>query len=70
MRSAAALAAALEEVAQVRYSRSGRMAGSRRPNHDFETDREQRQRLCDIIDRAERVQRAGAGDADFIDARA
>jgi len=31
MRSAAALAAALEEVAQVRYSSSGIWAGSRRP---------------------------------------
>src|SRR5471032_3667086 len=36
MRSAAALASALEEVAQVRYSRSGIAAGSRRPNHDLE----------------------------------
>src|ERR1700733_16064862 len=35
MRSAAALASAREEVAQVRYSRSGDSADSRRPNHDF-----------------------------------
>src|ERR1700677_1511052 len=36
MRSAAALASAFEEVAQVRYSRSGITAGSRRLNHDLE----------------------------------
>src|ERR1700712_446709 len=36
MRSAAALASAFEEVAQVRYSRSGDDAASRRPNHDLE----------------------------------
>ena len=35
MRSAAALASALEEVAQVRYSRSGVAVGSRRLNHDL-----------------------------------
>src|ERR1700716_4267396 len=37
MRSAAAFAAAREEVAQVRYSSSGNTAGSRRPNHDLDT---------------------------------
>src|SRR5277367_3314123 len=36
MRSAAALASAFEEVAQVRYSRSGNFPDSRRPNHDLE----------------------------------
>src|SRR5437764_10802135 len=36
MRSAAALASAREDVAQVRYSRSGSEAGSLRPNHDLE----------------------------------
>src|SRR5258708_226067 len=36
MRSAADLASALVEVAQVRYSRSGGAAGPRRANHDFE----------------------------------
>src|ERR1700722_18131231 len=36
MRSAAALASALVEVAQVRYSRSGNAPDSRRPNHDLE----------------------------------
>src|ERR1700684_3386040 len=36
MRSAAALASALEEVAQVRYSRSGITVGPRRLNHDLE----------------------------------
>src|SRR5258708_7942287 len=36
MRSAAALASAFEEVAQVRYSRSGDDEGSRRPNQDLE----------------------------------
>jgi hypothetical protein len=36
MRSTAALASAFEEVAQVRYSRSGVTAGPRRANHDFD----------------------------------
>src|SRR3954466_14829174 len=36
MRSAAALASAFEEVAQVRYSRSGILEGSRRLNQDLE----------------------------------
>src|SRR5271163_4214665 len=36
MRSTAALASALEEAAQVRYSRSGNAPGPRRPNHDLE----------------------------------
>jgi len=36
MRSAAALASAFEDVAQVRYSRSGTSEVSRRPNQDFE----------------------------------
>src|ERR1700722_17359990 len=36
MRSAAALASAREEAAQVRYSRSGKVPGPRRPNHDLE----------------------------------
>src|ERR1700730_9560447 len=37
MRSTAALASAFEEVAQVRYSRSGIAAGLCRANHDFDT---------------------------------
>ena len=36
MRSTAALASAFDEVAQVRYSRSGTTAGPRRANHDFD----------------------------------
>jgi hypothetical protein len=36
MRCAAALASAFEEVAQVRYSRSGSLALSRRPNQDLD----------------------------------
>jgi hypothetical protein len=36
MRSAAALASARVEVAQVRYSKSGSAAGSRRPNQERE----------------------------------
>src|SRR5271168_5404807 len=36
MRSAAALASAFVELAQVRYSRSGVSAGPRRLNHDLE----------------------------------
>src|SRR5580704_19772051 len=36
MRSTAALASAFEDVAQVRYSRSGITAGPRRANHDFD----------------------------------
>ena len=34
--TAAALASALVEVAQVRYSRSAMATGSRRPNHDLD----------------------------------
>ena len=66
MRSAAALASARDEVAQVRYSSSGNFAGSRRPG--FGTDRELRQRLGNVIDRFERVQRTSASVADFIEA--
>ena len=36
MRSAAALAPAFDDVAQVRYSRSGTSEAARRPNQDFE----------------------------------
>ena len=68
MRCAAALASAFEEVAQVRYSRSGSLALSRRPNQDLDPTGKLRQRLGDVIDRLEGVQRAGAGIADFIDA--
>ena len=68
MRSAAALASAREEVAQVRYSRSGNLARLAAAEPGFGTDRQLRQRLGDVIDRLEGVQRAGAGIADFIDA--
>ena len=68
MRSAAALASAREDVAQVRYSRSGALAASRRENQDLEPTCKLRQRLGDVVDRLERMQRAGAGIADFIDA--
>ena len=68
MRCAAALASAFEEVAQVRYSRSGSLALSRRPNQDLDPTGKLRQRLGDVIDRLEGVQRAGAGVADFINA--
>ena len=70
MRSAAALASALEEVAQVRYSRSGSSRGLAAAEPGFGTDRQQRQRLGDIIDRAERVQRTGSGKTNFVNARA
>ena len=62
MRSAAALASAFEDVAQVRYSRSGSFGvAAREPG--FGTDLQLRQRHGDILDRLERVQRAGAGNS-------
>src|ERR1700692_4673505 len=70
MRSAAALASARDVVAQVRYSRSGILAGSRRLNHDLEPTDNRRQRPGDVVDRLEGMQRAGAGIADFEQAGA
>ena len=67
MRCAAALASAFEEVAQVRYSRSGNFGAVAAAEPGFGPDRKLRQRLGDVIDRLEGVQRAGAGIADFID---
>ncbi len=68
MRSAAALASALVEVAQVRYSRSG-VSGRFAPSEPrFGTDRQQRQRLGHVVDRSERVQRTGCGKANFVNA--
>ena len=61
MRSAAALASAREDVAQVRYSRSGNFAGAA-GEPGFGTDLQLRQRYGDIVDRLERVQRAGTGN--------
>ena len=52
----------------MRYSRSGSLALSRRPNHDLDPTDKLRQRLGDVVDRLEGMQRAGAGIADFVDA--